>query len=347
MRTVPPAPLSPSLSCSTWTESGTCTRKARRFGNSHHHNVGALRPVSPPGHSKSPVPQAFVTDGLVTYGYPGRVLLLTEISPPSQIPRAGLSFPREGFVARLSRGMHPWLGIVVTPPLRQCRPVHGRSRVAGACFCPCIAPGTDASARFSAMADARHVTLSATGIEFPCRCGVSFYSSVSGALDDSARPVVRRGAKSVSLTLDHPLRAAALSTLTGVLVVSTPGSVHGIDVNAVTIPAPAAGASGLILALLLAFVGGLILNLMPCVLPVISLKVLSFLRHSGAGGKRKPGAGARQWASLSPGAFSSPSGQLRDSSLSSARRARHSVGVSGCRIRSWLPLPRSCSSPSA
>jgi len=31
----------------------------------------------------------------------------------------------------------------------------------------------------------------------------------------------------------------------------------------------------------LAFVGGLILNLMPCVLPVIGLKVMSFVEQSG------------------------------------------------------------------
>jgi thiol:disulfide interchange protein/DsbC/DsbD-like thiol-disulfide interchange protein len=36
-----------------------------------------------------------------------------------------------------------------------------------------------------------------------------------------------------------------------------------------------------------AFLGGLILNLMPCVLPVLSLKVLSLIRHSGGG---SPGA---------------------------------------------------------
>lgn len=38
---------------------------------------------------------------------------------------------------------------------------------------------------------------------------------------------------------------------------------------------------GFALALLLAFVGGMILNLMPCVLPVISFKVLSFVKMSG------------------------------------------------------------------
>jgi thiol:disulfide interchange protein DsbD len=35
-------------------------------------------------------------------------------------------------------------------------------------------------------------------------------------------------------------------------------------------------------ALLLAFVGGMILNLMPCVFPVLSLKILSFAQHSGS-----------------------------------------------------------------
>lgn len=39
---------------------------------------------------------------------------------------------------------------------------------------------------------------------------------------------------------------------------------------------------GLALALLFAFLGGMILNLMPCVLPVISFKVMSFVKMAGA-----------------------------------------------------------------
>ncbi|MFH6781058.1 MULTISPECIES: protein-disulfide reductase DsbD family protein [Methylobacterium] len=48
--------------------------------------------------------------------------------------------------------------------------------------------------------------------------------------------------------------------------------------------APAAAppeAGGLWQAALLAFLGGLLLNLMPCVFPVLSIKVLSLVRHSG------------------------------------------------------------------
>ena len=42
------------------------------------------------------------------------------------------------------------------------------------------------------------------------------------------------------------------------------------------------GAMGFVLALLGAFAGGLILNLMPCVLPVLAIKLLGFAQHSRA-----------------------------------------------------------------
>lgn len=56
--------------------------------------------------------------------------------------------------------------------------------------------------------------------------------------------------------------------------------------NAVTLNTPR-GFEGFLLKLglpgwlILAFIGGIILNLMPCVLPVLSLKVFSLLKHSG------------------------------------------------------------------
>ncbi len=46
-------------------------------------------------------------------------------------------------------------------------------------------------------------------------------------------------------------------------------------------PSPSTPAKGLAYFMLLAFLGGLILNLMPCVLPVLSLKVFSLLKDAG------------------------------------------------------------------
>ena len=45
--------------------------------------------------------------------------------------------------------------------------------------------------------------------------------------------------------------------------------------------ATAAADIGVVLAMLLAFVGGLILNLMPCVFPVLSIKILAFVERGG------------------------------------------------------------------
>ena len=53
----------------------------------------------------------------------------------------------------------------------------------------------------------------------------------------------------------------------------------------------------LILVLGSAFVGGLILNLMPCVLPVLSLKVFSLVRHAG----ENPGAAWKQGVAFTAG----------------------------------------------
>ncbi len=63
-----------------------------------------------------------------------------------------------------------------------------------------------------------------------------------------------------------------------------------------TAPLPAAakgepvGAAALLVALLLAFGGGLILNLMPCVLPVLSLKALSLAESGRSGGHARSSA---------------------------------------------------------
>jgi thiol:disulfide interchange protein DsbD len=86
--------------------------------------------------------------------------------------------------------------------------------------------------------------------------------------------------------------------LTGVLVSKSgwrgPGSERAIRVD-VEISGEIAGNSstGLLGAIGLAFIGGLLLNLMPCVLPVLSIKVLSLVGHAEApAGARMRNAGA-------------------------------------------------------
>ena len=62
----------------------------------------------------------------------------------------------------------------------------------------------------------------------------------------------------------------------------SPALQAALDANAARAAAPASGASALTLgaALLGALIGGLILNLMPCVFPVLAIKVLAFAKHA-------------------------------------------------------------------
>ncbi len=63
--------------------------------------------------------------------------------------------------------------------------------------------------------------------------------------------------------------------LAGVLVMDR----HAVEID-VPVAFSASELPGLALAMLFAFVGGLILNLMPCVLPVLSIKILGFANQS-------------------------------------------------------------------
>ena len=89
--------------------------------------------------------------------------------------------------------------------------------------------------------------------------------------------------------------------LTGLLVIEKWPEPRDARVLAIDLPSPpptragarptaggdapaAGGTTSLLGALALAFLGGLLLNLMPCVLPVLSLKVLGFVEQARAGG---------------------------------------------------------------
>jgi thiol:disulfide interchange protein DsbD len=74
--------------------------------------------------------------------------------------------------------------------------------------------------------------------------------------------VVESGQKAMALRSGYPVRLAALPT------------------------APGYQNPGLTTVLLFALLGGLILNMMPCVLPVLSIKILGFVREAGAEQRR-------------------------------------------------------------
>ena len=91
------------------------------------------------------------------------------------------------------------------------------------------------------------------------------------------------------LTLPIDSEAKPISRMDGVLVVSSGENRQGFEINGRTpMSAVQPGGSvtavslaGILQALAFAMLGGLILNVMPCVLPVISLKIFGFVSEAG------------------------------------------------------------------
>jgi len=118
----------------------------------------------------------------------------------------------------------------------------------------------------------------------------SFFPLEQGDIVGMAEQKFAPAQGGIVLRLASGHRAAALKTLAGVIVLtSADGSVQALDVKAAPGAVPAANFAsadnsdiGLAWALLFALVGGLILNLMPCVLPILAMKALSVASKAGA-----------------------------------------------------------------
>jgi thiol:disulfide interchange protein len=125
-----------------------------------------------------------------------------------------------------------------------------------------------------------------------------FYPLTDGALSYGAAQTVSRAGDTLIVETDASANGGGLDAVEGVLKL---GEGNGVSLKAVPgiVPAagtplpqegeqPAAGASATIVALLGALLGGLLLNVMPCVFPILSLKALSLARAGGGeAGARK------------------------------------------------------------
>jgi thiol:disulfide interchange protein DsbD len=151
-------------------------------------------------------------------------------------------------------------------------------------------------ASFSATPERVVLSIGARGLAPDRIADVWFYPARWGLLEHAAPQDARIAADGITLTLARgQLPEATAGPVEGVLVVAErlDGRVarHAFELRAVP-PAPAGptaatGSSVLtsLEAIALALAGGLVLNLMPCVLPVLSVKILSLVEHAGADGR--------------------------------------------------------------
>ncbi|HEY0626412.1 MAG TPA: protein-disulfide reductase DsbD domain-containing protein [Allosphingosinicella sp.] len=109
--------------------------------------------------------------------------------------------------------------------------------------------------------------------------GAYFFPLTHGLLKYSAAQEVRRDGDTLIIETDAPGEAAGLKGAEGLLKVGERGLWVTLRPGPIAAGTAEAGlASTILLALLGAVLGGLILNIMPCVFPILSLKALSLAR---------------------------------------------------------------------
>jgi thiol:disulfide interchange protein len=248
-----------------------------------------------------PIPEKIETQGLVSYGYSGEIYLPVQIVPPASLPlgRTVTLRARASWLACRIECIPGSAMLSLSLPVTAAPDSAGNAE-AGTSAAQSIAsayarvPRRDPSIVYEARADDRSITLLARNLKVPSAGSAAFYPYSAGSIRDIAPQVIVPDPAGLSLRISRAAGSVLADRLSGVLVVSDSQSTRGIEVDvpiagaAGTAPgtgAPQGGAAGLLIVLALAFAGGILLNLMPCVLPVVSLKVMSLLRTTGDGRK--------------------------------------------------------------
>jgi thiol:disulfide interchange protein DsbD len=232
-----------------------------------------------------PYPQRIPVGPAMSYGYTGEVLLPIEVTAPHDL--------RPGTHVTL-RGQASWLvcekvcipeeaPVALTlPVVAGAPPPDPRGAALIAAARRAVPTPSPWAASFSATPETVTLTVAAAPLAAGRIEEVWFYPARWGLIEHAAPQRSRTGAAGLTIEVARgPLPDATAGPVEGVLVVAErlDGAVAR---QAFTIrAAPAlAGAAPLLNALALALAGGLVLNLMPCVLPVLSVKALGLLRHA-------------------------------------------------------------------
>lgn len=247
----------------------------------------------PPGWSAGeiqwPIPFRLMDPGdIETYGYENEVMLMQEITPPAS---SGGSFAQ--LAAEASWLVCEKLCIPGSAKLQLELPVADKNVPANEEIfaryrrvLPQKWPEAKvASATWSRRGGELQLTVSSTALaNYPA---VDFFPLPDGNVVVGHPKTQRNGAG--ELVFSVPVEGdPKISALDGIVVFGQ--SANSAERNAWTLAAKAPLAStplgSLWKFLLFGFLGGFILNLMPCVLPVISLKIFGFIQHAGEDRRR-------------------------------------------------------------
>ena len=269
----------------------------------------------PPGFSAGPIqwptPSRIPISHLVNYGYEDETTLLVEVTPPADLA-AGRPVELKALVNYLvcERECIPGEAkLVTTIPTAKAGQGGGADPATSYIFEAARASlprHFTGRARIEQQDGKLTLRVEGGGIAPDAVASAYFYPAEETALEHAAPQPMSTDASGLSLTLQRSAVATGPvpSEIPGVLVLDERGSGGperrafqigtpkvtaagaGAGLAAATVPqsAPAdLSFSTIVWAALFAFLGGLVLNLMPCVFPVLSIKVMSLVAHSGRG----------------------------------------------------------------
>ena len=251
-----------------------------------------------------PAPEKLPVGPLMNYGFEGEVLLPVPLEIPAGAKPGPVTLKADVAYLVCSDICVPE-DVSLTFDL----PVSATPSTAKAAGADAIAKALAAAPKVGDLtavfaADPTAVKLALTG---PAAAGSKiadayFFPFDGAVIDHAAVQKAERGSEGLTISLAPGFsfrQGPAPTTLSGVVVID--GVAHEISAEAGALPASAAGLGlippkaaaapaapdlGIGLALGLAFLGGLILNLMPCVFPVLSLKAAALAGHA----HEEPGA---------------------------------------------------------
>jgi thiol:disulfide interchange protein DsbD len=238
------------------------------------------------GDIRWPIPERIPVGHLVNYGYEDSVTLLVELIPSSaDSDTADIGAAVDWLVCREecipeSAVLTMEVPRAATPDSAALSSAGGFETVRGRWPVP-----FDKTAAYRLDGDELLLDIAVDGWSAEQIANVWFAAHEWGPVSPSGeqRWTLRDGRLSLTIPAGEA-PATSGSSIDGLLVVTERSGSANLS-RGFTLSAEPAGSTvsiGLPLALLLAFAGGLILNLMPCVLPVLSIKVLGFARHAGA-----------------------------------------------------------------
>lgn len=252
------------------------------------------------GELQFPAPERYELGGLVSYAHEGSPLFFLEARAPDELEvGSSITIGAEAFwlickdvciADESSFSLELEVGSVKTPV---------NSALFGLALAAQAQP-IKALSLFGADRDG-FLDLALNGLELSeSEADLYFYAQPEGLLDPNANQVLSDDRARLSIPLAETFSGELPQSLRGILAVGD----ENFLVEVATVRAPeavpaenfeassrkteeSAGFEKRLLSfgfggwLILAFIGGLILNIMPCVLPVLSLKVFSLLKHTG------------------------------------------------------------------